>query len=225
MRTLLLFPLVALTLGACVPDPPGAGTANHVCRHSWPSPTCDDGLACVDDTCVPCGGDHMACCAGSTCDDGFACDTTQDTAPFCQSECGLPGLPCCGDGWGECPGPVACDTATHMCEGTPSDVCQSGSTPVEVWVIDGSCGVASVVFMVDSVEQAAACRDALISNSPPDVEVCAIDQLPEEIAVCRHGLTLDEQYYLPTCSDAHLAVCETFFGAPPDVSWTTGDCP
>lgn len=230
MRHHVWYPLIALIFAACADNPPGAGTEGHPCRN-WPAGSaCDDGLTCQGDVCVACGAPDQRCCSvpggSSTCDLGYACESAWGEEGVCQKDCGLPGLPCCpSDIGGYCPGGTTCDQVTDTCEGDPADPCTSGSLPYSVWIVDGSCQAIEVVFLVDSAEQAEACRQGLVDVALPTEEICALGQVPDDTEVCRHGMTLDEQLYLPNCGSAQLEVCMAAQCAAPECTWDTGSCP
>jgi hypothetical protein len=57
---------------------------------------CEGGLACVNDTCVGCGGNNQRCCANDMCKDGGCCVTVFQGGA--QRECRAAGMMCPGAG-------------------------------------------------------------------------------------------------------------------------------
>ncbi|MBI5533042.1 MAG: hypothetical protein HY898_10020 [Deltaproteobacteria bacterium] len=103
--------------GSCTQNPLPDGTgcgANHVCQggscvscggngQACCAGGCNAGLECDASVCEPCGGESQPCCAGNGCDAGLGC-------LFGKCVCGVGGFPCCG-GSG-CLSPTVCQGGT-----------------------------------------------------------------------------------------------------------------
>ena len=229
MRFPHLFLLCVTLLTACQADPPDAGTEGHACPHYW---TCNEGLECnAQDVCVPCGGPGQDCCqipgGPRVCSEGLACESHGE-GDVCQGDCGLPGKACCPDAFsgGTCNGGGACNFASGVCDGAPSDPCFSGKQAFAVAVLDSQCSSMEVIFMTDTLEQAETCRQKqLVDGAAPGTEVCAIGVTPTDTTVCKSSSSNgNASLQIPNCSDSQLALCEAN-DCLDGCTWSAGSCP
>lgn len=222
MRLYYLMFLVTI-LAAC-DQPPHAGEEGYPCRGGLTTSLCNDGLRCLDDGCVACGGPGETCCSnlgGSLyCNDGACVGAGWEDPGTCSGDCGSIGLACCSDE--TCPGGGAC--VDGMCKGDSGDPCQSGKQAHTINVIEPDCSTFQVTFMTDTPEQAEECRQKLAAQAGPGEEVCSLDTKPNDTAVCKFSINGADQLYLWNCSDQQLALCEAFFCVD-GCSWSTGTCP
>jgi len=223
MRLYYLMFLVTI-LAAC-DQLPHAGEEGHPCRTGWVASACNDGLRCLDEGCVACGGPGQTCCqipGGSRFCNGGACVGDWDAPGTCSGDCGSIGLACCGDGDAPCPGGGTCSAG--MCQGDAADPCQSGKEVHTVNVIEPDCSTVQVTFKTDTAAQAEECRQKLVAHAAPGEEVCSTDTKPNETEVCKFSINGSDQLYLWNCSDQQLATCEAFFCLD-GCTWSTGTCP
>jgi hypothetical protein len=222
MRLFCLLSLVMI-VAAC-DQPPHAGEQGFACRGGWTTSLCNDGLRCLDGTCVACGSPGETCCSipgGSLyCNSGACAGAGFDSPGTCSGTCGTIGQACCGGA--TCPGGGQC--VGGQCAGVSSDPCQSGKQAHTINVIAQDCSTYQVTFMTDTPAQAEQCRQQLIAQAGAGQEVCALDTKPNETAVCKFSSNGKDQLYLWNCSDQQLAQCEKF-NCGIDCTWSTGDCP
>jgi hypothetical protein len=221
--------VLSMTFAACAPQPPGAGTENHPCRTGFSANwACNDGLRCVDDTCVQCGDPGEMCCfaigAGNEyCNGNVACEGGNGgydgVLGACTVDSGLIGKPCC-EGPDKCPGGGVCDSGVCVPKpgGSLLTQCFQGSTPHVVYVVDIECNAEQYVFYTNTPEEAEECRQQLVAAAHPQAEICALGQEPELTYVCTHheinGFT---QYQFWNCSTAKVEACAAYWC--PDCDW------
>jgi hypothetical protein len=228
--------LLSMTFFACTPQAPGAGTAHHPCRTGFTlAGACNEGLRCVDDTCVPCGTDGELCCqiAGGSqnicnSNSGVACDDMIDQIGTCTTTCGSPGLACCD--YDTCPNGGDCEGG--MCTGTPQPptggnctTFEDGDTKYHLNIISGDCGYAQVIFYAATLAEAEDCRAEYVNLAASYEEVCDLEQIPEFNKFCDNNTNfppaISHDFYY--CSDTQLQSCQAYWCA--DCSWSAGVCP
>ena len=216
--------MFVVTILAACNQAPHAGEQGFPCRTGWTTSACNDGLRCLDDACVACGGPGETCCSipgGSLyCDNGGCAGASWDDPGTCSGECGSIGLACCADA--SCPGGGTCDGS--KCQGDTADPCQSGKQAHTVNVIAPDCSTSQITFKTDTAEQAEQCRQKLVAQAGAGQEVCGLDTKPTETAVCKFSMNGADQLYLWNCSDQQLALCEASFCLD-GCTWSTGSCP
>lgn len=222
--------LISSLFLACGPQLPHAGEEGYSCRTGITfAGACNADLRCVDGTCLPCGDDGEVCCGIPGGDQhvctggGVACDDFVDKLGTCTTTCGSPGLACCD--YDTCPNGGECVSGT--CSGTPNPPntdCLSGPEKHLMYVIGGDCSYAQVIFYVNNLAEAEACRDAYVAAAAPTEEVCALDQIPEYNKFCAtSNVPPAISHDLNYCSDAQLQTCEQYWCS--NCSWSPGDCP
>jgi hypothetical protein len=214
---------------ACTPQPPHAGEENYPCRtgFTWAG-ACNDDLRCVDGTCVACGDLGETCCAIAggdqhVCNSGVACDDFVDAYGTCTDTCGSPGLACCD--YDTCPNGGDCIDGT--CSGTPNPPntdCLNGPEKHVMYVIFADCSFQEIIFYVNNLAEAEACRDEYVAAAAGNEEVCPLDVQPDLTDVCsNHSINGNSGYQFWNCSAAQVNNCEQFWCS--DCTWSTGSCP
>lgn len=218
-----VYMLLFITLVGCN-NPPHAGEEGYVCR-SFPSPSCDPGLLCVDSTCVQCGDLDEPCCSdpsGTFCNPGVAaCEDAPDSTGTCTGSCGANGLICC-PGADPCPVSGTCN-ADGKCMAEPSERCltqESGDTTHVLWIVDSLCAAVPVELHTQTTQEAEACRQTFFGVAAWGDEICPLDTTPTFSHVCKAGEPFGGMY-LNHCSAAQLSMCESNW----DATATWGACP
>jgi hypothetical protein len=155
--------------GACVTGFAGQGTPGGECSlDELGGGICQTGSVCIDDVCIPCGGNGQACCQepagpmfcttpGSGCDQG---PNSDEIYPRCTSSC-TAGKACCADNY--CTDSV-CDTSTNTCMGAQSNPCVGGIS-YSVLLIDPNGCVMHASFSSDNDTDAQTCAQAILAEN------------------------------------------------------------
>ncbi|HUJ63314.1 MAG TPA: hypothetical protein VLX92_32670 [Kofleriaceae bacterium] len=152
--------LVSPQINSCPVDFNGFGGENQPCvDHS----TCNGGLACVADNCIPCGATGEACCTQT---EGGPGTCTSSTCVYNQaldwytcSACGNAiGAACCSDNLCSV---GMCDINSNTCVATsPSSTGQS----YWVWVVTNQCGAVVFGFTSDNTTDAQAAAQSWFND-------------------------------------------------------------
>lgn len=228
--------LFSTLLLACQEQLPGAGEAYKTCRVgvTWTGP-CNEGLRCVDNTCLPCGHDGEICCAIAGGDQnicnsgsGVACDDMIDKIGTCTTTCGSPGLACCD--YDTCPNGGDCENG--MCTGTPNPpggggcaTWEEGDTKHLIHINTADCGTGYVIVYTATLEEAEACRQEVVNLAAPGEEVCDLNVVPTTLMYCDNNTQFPPAvgHELSYCSDTKLQACKDYWCA--DCNWSQGECP
>ncbi len=93
-----------------------------------------------------------------------------------------------------------------------------------MYYITPDCAKHGVLFYVNNLAEAEACRDAYVAAAAPNQEVCGLVQ-PTLTEVCSsHPINGNCGYQFWNCSPAQITNCEQDFCAI-DCTWTESACP
>jgi hypothetical protein len=214
------------TPGACGIDGAATGGYGGPCYGDGHVKSCDDGLTCIDNVCIPCGGPGLACCEEADrqldCPSGGTCSHDFNVGANMCEGCGdHVGGACCNDG--QCnPAIGTCSGATNTCVAGTGGVCV-GTQTFSFWNIDPQgCAFGPVSVFSDNATDAATCANQLVD---PGWTTGPIGQNPQIIQdVCAH-CTIDGNFSMTLAAFSSSALDSCKQEQHPGCQYTTGPCP
>jgi hypothetical protein len=203
-----------------------AGGLGGPCYGDGHITSCDDGLTCSDNVCIPCGAPGEACCETADrqleCDQGGTCSYNSSVgAGMCDGTCGtVAGGPCCGDGTcspsaGSCGPNKTCGTVAGKCSGT--------GTPYSFWAIDpAGCAIQAFNVFADSTADAQTCAQGLVD---PGWTIGPINQTPPIYQQVCAECSIDGNFSMQIAAFTSAALTSCEHELHPSCTYVNGNCP
>lgn len=176
---------------------------------------CDGDARCVNNTCLPCGGQDQVCCAPiletPDCNSGFTCaggGTWGGGYGMCTSSCGLLGLSCCeGDGTECSQGVCSPDSKTCVDPSGTEDLCQGSAQFVGYGL--NAAGCVEQQFNFSANGSAAATQCLAMMTAQQGLTASALNATEYPSTFCEENIINgNSTVYVNVTNPAQLSQCE-----------------